>query len=69
MHFHNSRALGIGPRVFVTETSVVSSVIIVDYCSTSRQGYFQGPPIIGPLYGKYHTIPIYLGILMGVVWE
>ena len=31
-----------------------------------NQGYFQGPTIMGPSYGKFsHTIPISLGILMG----
>ena len=73
VHFHNSRALGIGPRVFVTETSVVSRVIIVDCCSTSRQGYFQGPPIMTPFMV---SLPYYSQIFrdssgsgMGIVWE
>ena len=39
------------------------------------QGWFQGPPIMGPPYGKipvwdsYGKLPISLGILMGLVWE
>ena len=38
-----------------------------------NQGYFQGPPIMGPLYGKFPILfPYLLGFLwdgMGIVWE
>ena len=37
------------------------------------QGWFQGLSIVGPPWGNFpycsHTIPMSLGILMGVVWE
>ncbi len=33
------------------------------------KGIFQGPPTMGPpLWEASHTIPISLGILMGIVW-
>ena len=64
-----------GPSFCLPVHTIELRVEIVEHSSTTQQiqGWFQGPQYWDPLITSFpyyfHTIPISLGILMGVVWE